>query len=175
MMLSCGCPSEFPDWNNKDVDLAGHPVISLGIPTLLHMPLAYEAYLQRQQSQIIALELKEKWPGFVLTRTGFVRGRIMRLLEFGESPSHLVSFLPRPFQLHAVVHQGDVGTMRKAISEMQMVLLQNGRRPRELYLSYLTCPTCEEGRGGAKIMLLRRWEQSTVLSKKRMGGRDAAQ
>lgn len=167
MMLPCGCPSDFPDWHEKDVDLSGQPVLSLGIPMLLHMPLAYEAYLQKQQEEVTRLELKERWPGFVLTRTGFLRGRILRLLESGESPSHNVSFLPRPFQLHTAVHQGDVGTMRKVVRDMQMKLLEDGRMPKELYLSYLTCPQCEAQRGGAKVMILRRWEESARLKRAR--------
>ena len=49
---------------------------------------------------------------------------------------------------------------------MQSELLDVGRMPKELYLSYLTCPNCEGKRGGARIMLLRRWEASGRLSKR---------
>lgn len=167
MILPCGCPSNFPSWHEQDVDLSGQPMLSLGIPMLLHMPLAYEAYLKKQQEEVMRLELPERWPGFVLTRTGFLRGRIVRLLENGESPSHNVSFLPRPFQLYAVVHQGDVGTMRNVVRDVQMKLLEGGRMPKELYLSYLTCPQCEAQRGGTKVMILRRWEESARLKRAR--------
>jgi hypothetical protein len=167
MMLPCGCPSEYPDWDGRDVDLGGQAVISLGIPMLFHMPLAYEAYLQRQQQEVERLDLKEQWPGFILTRTGFLRGSIMRLLTSGDSPSHRVTLLPRPFNLHAALHRGDVGTMRNVVKDMQLALLERARIPKELYLSYLTCPTCEEERGGARVLLARRWEESSLLKKAR--------
>jgi hypothetical protein len=166
MMLECGCPGEFPDWNNQDVELGGSCVLTLGIPMLLHMPLAYEAYLQRQQQEVDQLELPERWPGFVLTRTGALRGKMIRLLENVSSPSRHVSYLPKPFQLRAVLHQGDIGTIRTIVKEMQMKLFDEGKMPRELYLSYLTCPTCQEQRGGAKIMLLRHWVDSPRLKRR---------
>lgn len=166
MILECGCPSEFPAWDGKDVDLGGQCVLRLGIPTLLFMPLAYEAYIKRQYDQVQQLELTERWPGFVLTRTGVLRGEIIRLLESAESPSHRVSYLPSPFHVRATLHHGDIGTIRKSVRELQSALLDAGRRPKELYLSYLTCPRCEEQRGGAKILALRRWEDSPRLRNK---------
>jgi len=51
------------------------------------------------------------------------------------------------------------------VREMQSELLDAGRMPKELYLSYLTCPNCQEQRGGAMILLTRRWQQSSRLGK----------
>jgi len=166
MILECGCPDDYPAWNDEDVDLGGTCVHSLPIPTLLHMPLAYEAYLQRQQHEITRLELPEKWPGFALTQTGWLRGRIIRLLNNVQSPSRFVSFLPKPFNVRAKLHSGDIGTIRTAVQEIQTKLLNDGKMPKELYLCYLTCPRCQDARGGARILLLRRWEFSKHLQKR---------
>jgi hypothetical protein len=47
-----------------------------------------------------------------------------------------------------------------------MMLLDSGDLPKEIYLSYLTCPRCSEERGGERILLLRRWKASNRLSRK---------
>ncbi len=169
MPKSCHCPTDFPDWGGKDIALDFHPILSLGIPTFFHMPLAYEAYLQRQHQQIQQLELEELWPGLVLTRTGLWRGQIIRLIKKTTTPSRHVGHFPNSFQVHAALHHGDIGTIHKPVRAMQMALVDRGRIPKELYLSYLTCPLCEEQRGGAKILLLRHWTESQRL-KKRLSG-----
>ena len=166
MSLSCACPEQYPDWDGKDVNLGGHCVHVLSIPMLLHMPLSYEMYLKRQYQDIEGLQLTETWPNLVLTRTGAFRGTIMRLLENVTSPSHRIEYLPNPFQLRGKLHSGDVGTIRNSVKQNQMELLDNGKLPKELYLCYLTCPLCQEQRGGNKILLLRRWTESSLLKRK---------
>lgn len=166
MSKACHCPQHYPNWDSQDISLDFHPTLSLGIPTFFHMPLAYEAYLQRQHQQVQQLELEEVWPGFVLTTTGLLRGKIIRLIKKAETPSRHVGHFPSSFQAHAVLHHGDVGTMHKPVRAMQMALVDRGRIPKELYLAYLTCPQCEKQRGGAKIMLLRHWIESPTLKKR---------
>lgn len=166
MTSVCGCPTRIPDWNDRDIDIGGHCALIHPIPTLLHMPLAYEAYLQRQQEEITKLELPETWPGFVLTQTGMLRGRLIRLLDNTHSPSRHVEYLPQPFHLHAKIHHGDIGTLRAPLRAMQIALLDLGKLPKELYLSYLTCPHCQHERGGAQVMLLRRWVNSPRLKQR---------
>lgn len=173
-MLACGCPETYPDWDRKDVDLGGQLAHVLSIPTLLHMPLAYELYLKRQQQVIEKLALREQWPGLVLTRTGFLRGSIMRLLQPDRSPARHVQVLSRPFWLRGALHHGNLSTGRKVIQAMQMEIIDLGRRPRELYLCYLTCPHCSDGRGGEKILFLRRWEESAVLKQRLERNRNTA-
>ncbi|HHH36323.1 MAG TPA: hypothetical protein ENK48_05775 [Gammaproteobacteria bacterium] len=167
MMAECGCPTRYPDWDGQDIDLGGWYTHTLTFPTLFHMPLAYEAYLQRQNRALEQLELKERWPGLVLTRTGMFRGSITRLLEEGTSLSRHVRHLPSPFMVRAILHHGNVSTLRGPLRESQMALLDAGRMPREVYLCHLTCPRCERERGGEKILLLRRWVRSPALEKKR--------
>lgn len=169
MMLECGCPGQYPDWDGKDVNLGGQHAHVLSIPMLMHMPLAYEAYLARQQVAIDQLQLKEQWPGLVLTSTGVLRGSLTRLLEPTVSPSRHIVVLPRPFHIHAVLHHGNVSTARNAIRLMQMELVDAGRVPKELYLCHITCGRCSEGRGGEKILLLRRWIDSPLLQKRIQG------
>jgi hypothetical protein len=166
MILECGCPSEYPAWHNEDIDLGGTSVHIMSISTLLHMPVGYELYKGRQQRSIDELQLNEPWPGLILTRTGLLRGRMIHLLEDANSLSRHVKRLPYPFNVRAFLHQGNLTTARKSISDMQMSLFDTGHRPKELYLCYLTCPRCSEKRGGEKILLLRRWEKS-----KRLAGR----
>lgn len=166
MILDCGCPGDYPNWQDQDIDLSHHAAHVLPIPTFLHMPLSYEIYRQRQQQEITQLELRERWPGFTLTRTGLLRGRVIRLLEDSESPSRHFAHLDNNFQLHALLHHGGIGTIRNSLREQQMKLLDSGRMPKEVYLCYLTCPRCYEERGGEKILLLRRWRQNQRLAKK---------
>jgi hypothetical protein len=166
MILECGCPGDYPDWDNQDVDLGGEPVLELPIATFLHMPMGYEVYLGRARHLITQLELEERWPGFFLAQTGWLRGRILSPLTSGDSPARQITHLPSPFQLRGKLHKGDIGTIKKTVREMQSELLDAGRMPKELYLSYLTCPNCQEKRGGARILLLRRWEPSGRLSKR---------
>jgi len=166
MMLDCGCPGEYPDWHNQDVNLGGFSTHTLGIPMLFNMPLAYAAYLKRQQLSIQRLELPERWPGLVLTKAGFFRGKIIRLLETNSSLSSDVSSLEHPFHIRAWLHEGNLSTARDAIRQMQMSLFDSGRLPGTLYLSYLTCPYCSEQRGGDKLFLLRRWKKSKKLEQR---------
>lgn len=166
MSLSCACPENYPDWDRKDINLGGQCVHVLSIPMFFHMPLSYEVYLKRQHNDIQGLHLTETWPNLVLTRTGMFRGTIMRLLENTRSPSHRVQYLQNPFQLRGKLHKGDVGTIRNSIREIQMELLDSGKLPKELYMSHLTCPLCQEERGGNMILLLRRWVESPLLKKR---------
>lgn len=166
MTLACGCPEHFPDWDNQDVDLGGNPALELKIGTFLHMPMGFDVYLGRVRHLIAELELEERWPGFRLTQTGWIKGRILSPLVKGDSPSRYVIHLESPFNLRGKLHKGDIGSIKSSVREMQSELLDAGRMPKELYLSYLTCPNCQEERGGAMIMLLRRWEHSARLSKR---------
>lgn len=165
MILDCGCPGEYPDWHGQDVDLALQPAHVLPIASFFFMPLAYEVYRQRQQAEIEALELEERWPGFALTRTGLLRGRVIRLLTHGNSPSRHVETLPGDFTLRATLHEGGIGTVRNSVREQQMQLLDNACLPKEIYMAYLTCPRCAAARGGERILLLRRWVPSPRLAR----------
>lgn len=166
MTKACGCPETYPDWHNQDVDLGGQCVHALPIPTFLHMPLAYAVYAKRQQQAIDQLQLHEPWPGFTLTETGMFRGRIMRLLDATESPSRHIQFLPSPFHLHGYLHRGSVSDVRLPLHDMSIALLEKGRRPRELYLCYLTCPVCRGKDQKDRILLLRRWIESPGMKKR---------
>ncbi|MDX8398212.1 MAG: hydrolase [Mariprofundaceae bacterium] len=161
--LECGCPSDYPDWKNADIDLAGMLVHSLKIPMFMHMPIGYEAYLMKQKNDIERLELHEKWPGFNLTRTGAFRGQMLCPLSEENSPARNMMNLPSPFHLRTQLFHGDVHDIRIEVRKMQSQLLDEGRMPKELYLSYLTCPICEEERGGKRVMLIRRWIKSKKL------------
>ncbi len=169
MSGACGCPTEIPAWDGEDVDLGGIQVHALPIPMFMHMPIAYDLYLDRQRQLIEKLGVKERWPGLVLSRTGFFRGSLTRLLEETLSPSRHIRMLPKPFWLRAVVHHGNVSTSYKVIQRMQAELVDAGRAPKELYMCHLTCPLCSEARGGERILLLRRWEESAFLKKRQAG------
>ena len=167
-MLDCGCPEAIPDWHDQDIDLGGHLVHQTAIPMLLYMPLAYELYVQKQRQALDQLQLQERWPGLRLTRTGLLRGSLTCLLEDTQSLSRHVSHLPYPFNVRGRLHQGNISTIRDSVRQVQMTLLDSGRMPKELYLCHLTCPHCSERRGGDKILLLRRWQLSKTLDKKRV-------
>ncbi len=166
MRLPCGCPENFPAWDDTDVNLGGWLVHEIPTLMFLHMPIAFEAYLQKQHQDIERLELTPRWPGFVLSRSAMFRGSILCPLKEGHSPARHVHSLQRPFHLRVRLFEGYVGQLREGVRRMQSVLLDEGRIPRELYLAYLTCPACRERRGGNKIMLLRRWEESPKLKKR---------
>jgi len=166
MILPCGCPDQYPDWDGRDIDLAGQGVHILPIAALAHMPISYELYRAKQQQEFEKLGLKERWPGFTLTHTGMFGGKIMRLLESTDSPSRRVQVLPAPYKLRGRLHRGDVGTIKTAVQRTQAELLDAGHMPKELYLCYLTCPQCADKRGGDRILLLRRWVESPALARK---------
>jgi len=164
--LECGCPSEYPDWRNGDVDLGGQLVHSLKIPMFMHMPIGYEAYLVRQKEDIERLELTEKWPGFNLTRTGAFRGQMLCPLAEENSPARNIAVLSNPFNVRAQLFRGDVSDIRQEVRKMQSELLDEGLMPKELYMSYLTCPLCEDKRGGKRLFLVRRWLKNTKLKER---------
>ncbi len=166
MSLECGCPESYPSWDGVDIDLGGQAILRLPTPNFLHMPISIEAYMGKQRKMIEQLGLEEPWPGFTLNRTGWFRGQLTRLVEDTTSPSRHVSRLPAPFNIRARVHNGLIDTIRKTMRQIQAELLDSGRIPKELYLSYLTCPRCADKRGGEKILLTRRWEESTTLTKR---------
>lgn len=166
MTLDCACPKIFPDWHEQDIDLGGALAHILPIPLFLHMPIGYEAYAARQHQALIRLNLQERWPGLILTRSAAFRGCIIRLLETAVSPARHLEFLTSPFHVRGYLHQGDVGTISVGVRHIQQTLVAEGHRPRELYLSYLTCPRCAEPRGGHKILLLRRWIESPALKRR---------
>lgn len=166
MRLACGCPGSFPDWHKQDVNLGGQLAHVLPVPMFFHMPIGFETYVERQAQTLERLKLQERWPGLVLTRSAGFRGRIIRLLEEVVSAARHLEYLPHPFHVRGYLHEGDVGTISHNVREVQSELLAEGRRPRELYLCYLTCPHCSEQRGGDKILLLRRWAESPALMKR---------
>ena len=166
MSAACACPARWPDWDGQDVNLGGEVVHTLPFPSFLHMPIGYEIYVTRQQDEIRRLELEERWPGLVLTRSGAFGGKIIRVLTGGDSPSRRVGRLPNPYRLHVALHRGDVGTLRRTVQPMQARLLDAGRMPRELYLCYLTCPLCSARKGGDRILVLRHWVTSDRLGKR---------
>ena len=165
--LVCGCPAAYPDWHQSgDIDLGGQLVHSLNIPMFIHMPIGYEAYLVKQKKDIERLELHEAWSGFNLTRTGAFRGQLICPLQETHSPARNIMALPHPFNLRVRLVEGDIDSIRSDVRLMQSELLDEGRMPKGLYLSYLTCPTCEEERGGKRIMILRHWVKSEKLERK---------
>jgi hypothetical protein len=166
MTDTCACPTNYPQWHEQDVDLSGQPVHRLKIPSFLYMPLSYDMYARRQQDDIERLELEEQWPSLVLTRTGLLRGEILRLLTSSQSPSRFVTNLEGSFQVRGFLHRGGIGTIKESTRQLQMQLFDMGRMPKELYLCYLTCPVCSEQKGGEKILLLRRWQHSATLARR---------
>lgn len=168
--MLCACPDEYPDWAGQDISFAGWKVHSMPIKCFFHMPLAYDMYMSKQAESIEQLELTERWPGFVLSRTKMFGGNLLRIIEEGDSPSRLVQHLPTPFDVHVFMHNGGIGSVTKAVHQQQIDLVEMGRRPKELYMAHLTCPLCFERKGGDKIMVIRRWVsskrmQSTVQRK----------
>lgn len=173
MSLTCGCPASYPDWHQQDIDLGGELVHTAAAPMFLHMPIGYELRAQRQREALEQLKLKERWPGLVLIQTGLLRGRLLRLLEPAVSPAHGLSYLASPFHVRGWLHQGPINTVSASVRQMQSALVNEGRRPQELYLGHLTCPHCAAQRGGEKILLLRHWVTSAALLK-RISARQAA-
>ncbi len=167
MAPDCGCPDAYPDWDGSDVNLGGCPVIQLPMPMFIHMPIAFDLYAGKQQRLIERMDLQEPWPRLLLTRTGMLRGTLTRLLKQGSaSMSRYFSTLPFPFVARAKLHHGNLSTGHKVIQAMQMRLVDEGCRPRELYIAYLTCPVCSDQRG-ERILFLRRWTESTILKNRR--------
>lgn len=167
MRLECGCPTDYPkEWDGKDVDLGATLVHEQRVPMFLHMPIGFEACLDKQHKDIERLELTERWPGFVLSETAMFRGKILALLQEDSSPARGVYRLTNPYDVRVQLFRGDVGAIKQAVREMQSSLLDEGKLPKQLYLSYLTCPRCQDERGGMQIMLLRHWVKSPRLEKR---------
>ncbi|MDH3326811.1 MAG: hypothetical protein OEM38_08870 [Gammaproteobacteria bacterium] len=153
----CPCPEEYPDWNEESVNLSGYCVHEMKIPCFFHMPVSYDLYVHKQAENIQHLELKERWPGFVLTKTGMVGGKILRILEDAQSPSRLVHYIAGDFLVMAQLHNGGIGTTPKAAHKMQIAMVEKGCMPKELYLVHLTCDDCRDRKGGDKVLMLRRY------------------
>jgi len=166
MRLECGCPSEFPDWDGKDIDLGATLVHEQRSVMFFHMPIGFEAYLDRQHCDIEKLGLNEQWPGFVLAESGMFRGRILALLSEDNSLARKTYRLKNPYMLRAQLFNGNIKDIKTAIQHMQSDLFDEGRMPKSLFLSYLTCPRCQQERGGTRIMLLRHWVKSPKLEQR---------
>ncbi|MDQ6975735.1 MAG: hypothetical protein Q9M22_04120 [Mariprofundaceae bacterium] len=164
--LSCGCPSTFPDWHKKDVNLAGHLVHGQKQSMFMHMPIGHEAKLDLQFKDMQRLDLHARWPGFVLSRSAMFRGQLLCLLSEEHSPARSVFCLPRPFNLRVALFHGDVADVRLSVAKMQSALLDEGKMPKSLFLAYLTCPRCQDERGGMQVMLLRQWIANEKLYQK---------
>jgi len=166
MRLPCGCPSDYPDWDGRDVDLGAWLVHEISIPMFLHMPIGFEAYLLKQSRDIEQLRLTPRWPGFVLARSSMFRGSILCPLEEEDSPARNVHRLKNPFHIRATLFDGDVSQIRPEVRRLQSELLDEGRMPKELFLCYLTCPVCRDERGGNRLLILRQWEESAKLRRR---------
>ncbi|MDX8408629.1 MAG: hydrolase [Mariprofundales bacterium] len=164
--LPCGCPPEYPDWDNRDIDLGGSLMQRTTLPMFLHMPIGFEARLHRQYEIIRGHRLHERWPGVALSQTGIFRGQLLCPLQEERSPLHGVIRLPNPYQLRCKLIHGDIGNIKLAVRTMQSELLDIARMPAALYLAYLTCPACKEERGGNRIMILRHWTKSPKLAQR---------
>lgn len=166
MRLDCGCPSEFPQWDHQDIDLGATLVHEQSAPMFFHMPIGFEACLDRQHHDIEKLELNEQWPGFVLTQSAMFKGRILALLSEDNSPARKTYRLKNPYMVRTRLFKGNINEIKTAIREMQSGLFDEGKMPKDLFLSYLTCPRCQESRGGTRIMLLRHWVKSPKLEQR---------
>jgi len=166
MIRECGCPSEYPEWHNQDIDLSGQCIHTMPTSCFLHMPIASELYAKRQQTEIENLELEEEWPGLALNRTGMFRGKRIRLLKHNRSASRRISYLPSPFNVRVQIHKGNVSTLQVPVREMSIALIESGKRPKELYLVHLNCPRCQKTEGNDRIMLMRRWIDAPGLKRK---------
>ncbi|MDH5300560.1 MAG: hypothetical protein OEW58_04285 [Gammaproteobacteria bacterium] len=155
--LVCRCPEHWPKWAGKDMDFAGWCVHRMKIAAFAHMPVSYEVYLDKQTQNIADLGLTEKWPGLVLTRTGWFGGEILRVLEPESSPSRSVEYLTPPFHVNVMLHEGGIGTVTRTAQIQQSNIYAAKCKPKELYLAHLSCPVCAERKGGEKILLIRRW------------------
>ncbi|MDH5256953.1 MAG: hypothetical protein OEX07_03065 [Gammaproteobacteria bacterium] len=153
----CPCPEEYPDWDGKSINLSGYCVHEMKISSFFHMPVAYDMYVSKQAENIQSLELTERWPGFILTKTGMFGGKIIRILENAQSPSRLVHYIPGDFLVMAEMHDGGIGTTPKAAHKMQIAMVEKGCMPKELYLAHLTCDVCRDKKGGDKVLMLRRY------------------
>jgi len=163
VMTVCQCPDSYPAWHNETVNLAGKSVFADPLFTPLHMPLNFDLQLGHQNHTLSALELKETWPGLVFMRTGLWRGELLRFLDNADAPARQIRRLAPPFNVYAVVHKGDVGTIAVTLKQIQQLLLQRGCMPKQWYLGYLTCPVCAEQKGGHKILVLRRFVENSRL------------
>jgi len=168
----CPCPEEFPDWDGQSIDLSGACVHGMKISSIFHMPVAFDMYVSKQAANIDHLELTERWPGLVFSKTGLWGGKILRLIEEDESASRLVYHLPTPFEVMVKLHEGGVGTVPKAVHKMQIEMMEQGCMPKEFYLAHLTCPVCEERKGGDKILILRRYVANERIKKQMAKERD---
>ena len=166
MRLECGCPDTFPSWHGRDIDLGGTLVHEQKTTMLFHMPLGFEAYLDRQHKDIERLELHEQWPGFVLAESGMFRGRILALLDEQHSLARSTYTLKSPYMVRAHRFSGELKDIKTTIRQMQSDLFDEARMPKNLFLSYLTCPKCRDERGGTQIMLLRHWVKSHKLEQR---------
>jgi len=154
----CPCPDTYPDWDGQSIDLSGHCVHEMRVPSIFHMPVSFDMYVSKQAYNVQDLELTELWPGLVLSKTGMWGGKILRLLKDSESSaSRLVRHLPSPFNIMAQMHEGGVGTVPKAVHNMQIAMVEKGCMPKEFYLAHLTCPACCGRKGGDRILILRRY------------------
>jgi len=154
----CPCPETYPDWDGKSIDLSGYCVHEMKTASVFHMPVAFDMYVSKQAANIEHLELKEKWPGLVLSKTGMWGGKILRFLEDSQSSaSRLVHHLPTPFDVMVQLHEGGVGSVPKVVHKMQIAMVEKGCMPKEFYLAHLTCPVCSERKGGEKILIIRRY------------------
>ncbi len=163
--LPCPCPEEYPDWDGKSINLGGHCVHEMKISCYFHMPVAYDMYVLKQAENLQHLDLVEKWPGLILTKTGMFGGKVMRLLEDAQSPSRLVKYIAGDFHVMAQMHRGGIGTVPKAAHKMQIAMMEKGCMPKELYLIHLTCDECWERKGGDKILIVRRYVANTRIQR----------
>lgn len=154
----CLCPDQWPDWDGKDIDLGGRLAHVMSIPAFLNMPISYDLYVKKQYENLQQLELKEQWRDFVITRTGFWGGEIIRLLdESSHSPSRQVKRLEPGIHCAVSLHHGGIGTITKTVQQQQSELFNRKKRPKTLYLAHLSCPVCAERKGGEKILVLRKF------------------
>lgn len=166
-ILECGCPEHYPsEWDGKDIDLSGQCVHAQSIPAFFLMPINHTGHRMRQSASIEALELEEEWPGFTLTKTTMFGGEILRLINNSDSPSRLIKHLPIDFNVRCAIHEGEMKTLGNTSRKLQQALFDDGKLPKELYLSHITCPRCAGDRGGDKILLLRRWQASPTLQRR---------
>ncbi len=157
-LQECACPDTYPDWDGKTLDLGGSCIHEMKIASFFHMPVAYDMYVSKQAANIHHLGLVEKWPRFVLTKTGMWGGKIICLVEDSSSPSRLVNFIPGSFWVKAQMHHGGIGSIHKVVHKMQIAMIEEGCMPKEFYLAHLTCSFCVERKGGEdKILIVRRF------------------
>lgn len=154
---ACGCPViNRSDWEFKEHEWDGRAFYTKKLNLLLHIPLGIGKKIEKLMDEVGDKGYTLSEPVQILTKDGAFCGKVMvGLKKTYPADGNVVVF--RKAKLFSKVHAGPYNRLYESVMDLQdHVKAKTGKKPREFYFWYASCPDCFETKDAQKTIVFAR-------------------